>query len=293
MNYTKLDLIQGSPEWLAARRNYLTASDSSCLFELNPYKTKLQLFEEKAFGKEQPISDTKQTLFNIGHKAEEAGRNWYHKHFGIELKPAVLVSVPHPDILASLDGLNESKGFIFEAKYIGQEALDEVKKGNIKPNHDCQVQTQLLVSGAEKCVYFGLAPNGDAAIVDVYPNKDLQRDIAEAAAKFMADVRAGDAPEPSMRDFYTPEDPRFEMLRKLKEQGDQAADDFEALKRELTEHYSSYARIRAGGLTITRSFRKGAIQYAKIPQLKGVDLEKYRAKASETVTVRLDKKEFT
>ena len=51
------------------------------------------------------------------------------------------------------------------------------------------------------------------------------------------------------------------------------------------------ARVRAGGVTITRSLRAGNINYKSVPQLKGVDLERYRGKASEVVTVRIEKKE--
>ena len=43
-----LDLIQGSPEWLAARAQYFTASEAPAMLGLSKYKTRQELLREKA-----------------------------------------------------------------------------------------------------------------------------------------------------------------------------------------------------------------------------------------------------
>jgi putative phage-type endonuclease len=288
--YTKLDLIQGSKEWLAARLEHVTASNVPCLFNLSPYKTKLQYFEELTTKTEKPISDQTQVLFDIGHKAEAMGREYVEKHYGFECPASVVVSQRCPGLLASLDGFNETRKIIFEAKYVGAETLRKIKEeGTLPVHHEYQVQAQLLATGAEKCVYFALDPQGHAAVIELTPNADIQVEIIEAVQEFLSDLKEGKAPAPSMRDYIEIKDAKFEELERLKVQLDLTQKLFDEVKQELAEKYKDHTRIRSGLVTMVRSFRKGNIAYAKVPQLKGVDLEKYRGAAIESVTVRLEK----
>ena len=48
---------------------------------------------------------------------------------------------------------------------------------------------------------------------------------------------------------------------------------------------------RGGGVSISRSFPKGRIDYGSIPELDGVDLDKYRKEAKEQWTLRIAKSE--
>lgn len=286
MAFQRLDLIQGTPEWLAKRREHLTASQTPTLFDLNPYETRLQLFEEKALGMVPEIDAFKQRLYQKGHDAEDSGREWAKQKLGLAFEPAVLVSVEHPDLLASLDGM--AGDTIFEAKYMGAEKLRLVREGVIPPNHVCQVQAQLLVSGAAVAVYFAMTDGGEAAMAEIKPDRAYQEQIAESAAKFMAQVRAGEMPEPSERDFVTVQDPRFEELARLEGEKKAIAAKYDALEEELLGTYK-HRRFRAGPVSVTRFVQKGNVDYSKIPMLKGVDLDKYRKGPSERVRVTIKK----
>jgi putative phage-type endonuclease len=281
-----LNLEQGSTEWKAERLKRCTASQVPVLFNLSPYQTTLQLFEEKILGEEAPTTKSQELLFARGHEAEAVGRKWVQEKLGVDFKPAVALSLTTPDLLASLDGFDLKRNIIFEAKYMGKESLENVKKGIIKPNHAVQVQAQLLVTGAEKCVYFAMDGN-DAAMTDIYPD-NFQDDIPRVVEEFMKCVREGKAPEPSDRDFYSPDDERFKKLFELKLQADHASDEFDKLKAILAAEYN-HRRIKASGILMFRSVRKGNIQYGKIPDLKNIDLEQYRGKAIETISVKLEK----
>ncbi len=291
-SYERLELIQGTPEWLERRLKHATASNVPAIMGLSPYKTKLQYFEELTIGTSEEISDAKQKLFDIGHNAETKGREYLESHYGATFPPAVVVSIACPDLLASLDGFNEDADVIYESKYVGRDVLKRIReeKGWMPAHHECQIQAQLFATGAKMCVYFVLDPDGEAAVLEVLPNPDYMRDIAQAVTQFMKDVREGKAPDPSDKDFFTPADERFATLAELKRMADQAAEAFDALKEAVVEEYKDYKRIRAGGVTVTRSVRVGNIQYAKIPMLKNVNLEQYRGKPSVSVTVRLEKK---
>jgi len=290
--YQKLELIQGSEEWKAERLKHITASNVPAIMGLSPYKTKLQYFEELMGGEAEVISDAKQTLFDIGHNAEAKGREYVEGHYGATFPAVVVISTTCPDLLASLDGFNEEHGVIFESKYVGRDVLKRIReeKGWLPAHHECQIQTQLLATGAKMCVYFVLDPDGEAAVLEIQPNPEYMRDLAQAITQFMAGLREGKAPEPSDRDWHTPADERFATLAELKRKADEAAAAFDTHKEQLTKEYEEYKRIRSGGVTVVRSVRAGNIQYAKIPMLKNVNLEQYRGKSSVSVTVRLEKK---
>jgi putative phage-type endonuclease len=290
MSYRKINVAQGTEEWKAIRRQYLTASQAPVLFGISPYQSRLDLYEEKLFGREMPIDDFRVGLFAKAYEAEAQAREWILSHMGIRFAPSVLVSVEHPELLASLDGHDESGDVILEAKYMGTSSLAEMKNHQFKPHHICQIQAQLLVSGAKKCMYFATDPNGEAAVAEIEPDPSYQGEIARLAEAFMRDLRAGEAPEPSDRDTLVVEDdPRFEELQAARAVLDQAEAHFEKLKKAIAKEYEKHRRIRCGEITFTRSLRKGNVQYAKIPELKSIDLEKYRGAPIETVTVRFGK----
>lgn len=287
IHYRVLPLEQGSDAWKQARFDYFTASDAGVLFDLHPNKTRYSAFIEKLTRTERKVSASTQTLFEIGHQAEAKGRQYVESTMGVCVPPAVVVSEDTPDLLASLDGFDTKKGIIFEAKYIGRDALDDVKRGKVKPHHECQVQAQLYVTGAEKCIYFALDPNGEAAVLTIKPDTTLQRQIAEGAAKFMRDLRAGIEPSLSMRDTFTPTgDARFLDMMRLNLEIKEREEKLEQLRETVLKDYADHYRVASDGVLITRSIRKGSVQYAKIPQLKGVDLDKYRAASKEIVTIR-------
>ena len=48
-------------------------------------------------------------------------------------------------------------------------------------------------------------------------------------------------------------------------------------------------REKGCGISVVKTERKGSVEYAKIPELKGIDLEPYRKKSSVVTTVNLEK----
>jgi putative phage-type endonuclease len=296
MSYRILDLKQGSQEWKEARFDHLTASQAPILFEQSPHQTRLQLFHEKVSRKEREVTQKQSTLFDIGHSAEVKGREYIRSSLKLALEPAVLESKEVPDILASLDGFDAERGIIFEAKYVGAEALDDVRRGKLKPHHETQVQAQLYVSNATECIYFALDPRGEAAICRIRPDYALQKEIIREAVEFMAAVRSGTEPEPGPRDYVDIVDSRLERMAELKALIEANRLGLEGLEEELTklkdEVVSQYteSRIRGSGLTLVRSVRRGSVDYKRIPQLRGVDLDRYRAAAKEVVTLKWEKK---
>jgi hypothetical protein len=153
----------------------------------------------------------------------------------------------------------------------------------------CQVQAQLLATGADKCIYFGMKKSGEAIITEIAPDAAYLDGLAKDIVKFMDDVRAGNAPEPGARDYILMDDPEFAELARLEHIRKQAEKDGKVLKAKLSEKYAKTARIRSNGMIMYRSTVTASIPYAKIPEVLSLDLEKYRPKSRTQVTFKLDK----
>ena len=86
------------------------------------------------------------------------------------------------------------------------------------------------------------------------------------------------------KDFVYHEDEEWSLTSKKWLDIQSQIESLENQEKGLREHLISLAdgkNSQGGGLRISRSMRKGTVQYSQIPQLKEVDLEKYRKGPSE------------
>ncbi len=182
--YVDLGLEQGTPEWINARYEYVTASEVAPILGIKDYKTRTEIMTIKLTRREPVVSGFKQRLFEMGHLAEESARKWAAQVLNIHFRPMCLKSKSFPHLMASLDGFDVERGLILEAKYLGEASCKDVKERKIKASHAAQVQTQLLVSGAKKAMYFAMDPQGNAEVVAIYPDAEMQHRIVTETQKF-------------------------------------------------------------------------------------------------------------
>lgn len=287
LQFEIIELEQGTPEWLSVRLNHVTASNVPAIQNISPYKTRLEYFEELFNKKTKPIANNH--AMQIGHQVEIAGREYCESHYGFKMSPAVVKSKVIPDLLASLDGFNIDQEIIFESKYVGAEVLKSILESKIPDHHYAQVQSQLLATGAKQCIYFAQNPAGEVAIVEIKPSAKAMTQISEDVTKFMQDVREGNFPEPSDRDFISVNDLDLETLRLLKLDIDKRSEEYDTIKKRLDEKYKDVYRLKGNGVMMYRSIVKGSVQYAKIPELQTLNLDAYRAKPRTQVTFKLTK----
>ena len=290
-SYVEFKLVQGSPEWKAARLRHVTASNVAAVLGQSPYKTKLQYFEELISGEEPVVSEAKQKLFDIGHNAEIEGRKWLEQEQGEKFPPMVVVPNDVPCLMASLDGFNVEDNSIFESKYVGAAALSALQKnpGAIPNHHMIQVQAQLLATNARGCHYFAMDTSGESVLVWVTPCLQMMDEIKTEVNAFYADLLDGKAPEPSDADWLVTQDSRFARMFEIKNHLEEMEKEFDKLKEEVAKEYTA-KRVRSNGLTMVRSITKGNISYKDVPEIQGVDLEKYRGKSRSSVTIKYDRK---
>jgi putative phage-type endonuclease len=150
-----LNLIQGSPEWHAARAEHFCASDAPAMLGLSKYKTRTQLLTEKKTGITPEVDVGTQMLFDKGHEAEALARPLAETVIADELYPAIGTEVVEGlKLLASFDGLTMLEDKIFEHKLYNQALADFIRLNDDLPDtHWPQVEHQLLVSGADECLF--------------------------------------------------------------------------------------------------------------------------------------------
>lgn len=146
-----LNLLQGSDEWLAARANHNTASEASAMMGCG-YKSRTELLRIKATGDEEVFDAATLARFERGHEVEALARPIAEGIIGDELFPVTALA-DDGVLLASFDGVTMCESVIWECKSWNKSKVGALAAGEVPLVDYWQVVQQLLVSGADKCLY--------------------------------------------------------------------------------------------------------------------------------------------
>lgn len=143
-------------EWLEERKKGIGGSDAATILGLNPYKTNMQLWEEKT-GKRQAEDISEKEYVKYGTNAEDLLRELFkldYPKYEVKHDENTIIKHPkYPFLFASLDGtlIDKETGEmgILEIKTtnILQSMQKEKWKEKIPDNYYCQVLHYLNVTG--------------------------------------------------------------------------------------------------------------------------------------------------
>jgi len=154
MNATILNLVQGSREWHEFRATSDGASEAPVMMGKSKYQSRSDLLKLKSTGIAPDVDSNTQTLFDRGHATEIGGRAMAEKIIGEEFSPVVMSkSIDGLNLSASLDGINFDGNIIFEHKLYSAALGEAINANEIAEHYTIQMDQQLLVSGAEKCLF--------------------------------------------------------------------------------------------------------------------------------------------
>ncbi|MBS9780923.1 MAG: YqaJ viral recombinase family protein [Gammaproteobacteria bacterium] len=284
-----INLTQGTTEWLDWRKTVFTASDAPAMMDVSKYKSRKELIKEKATGISKPITPELQAIFDEGHTTEDLARPIIENEIGQTLYNVVAVSDTHPHIAASFDGITMDDSTIFEHKVYrdskaSRQRYDLAKDGKLLDMDMIQVQQQLLVSNADKCLFVvsdGTREN--MATVTVLPNKELQTEIIDGWEKFKKDVE-------NYTDAVSADEDLTSLYReysKAKAIADEANANVKNIETEIKKRAKTITdktgaiEIIGQGFGIHLMTRKGNVDYSKIEVLKDIDLEQYRKPSTQ------------
>jgi len=281
---TIVNLVQGSQAWHDHRRRYRNASETPAVLGVSPWVTPYQLWQQK-LGLTTPEVNAAMLK---GTELEPAARAAYEARTGLVMQPLVLVD---GDYSASLDGLTLGGERILEIKcpYRGQASSlwQAVEAGELPEHYRWQVQHQLMVTGAEVADVF-VFDGTDGLLLPVEPDPSSWDQVRSAWDAFAAFVEKAEPPPLTERDVRVRDDAEWLQAaltyRELRTASDELGKAMEEVKAKLVG-LTSHAKEQGGGVTVTRLWKRGNIDYKRVPELRGVDLEPYRQSAREETRI--------
>lgn len=283
---TYIQLEQGSSKWLEHRKQYRNASETPAVMGASPWVTPFQLWELRTGRREQQIN----YAMRRGSALEPAARAAYEALTGHIIQPRVVVDGEYS---ASLDGITFDGELIVEIKVPMKGAASDlwqgVASGEVPQHYWLQVQHQLMVSGAKQAelfVYDGDSQQGIGTTVNADPKAFA--DIRTAWDAFMVHIETDTPPELTERDKQVRTDAEWVEAAAVyvarKEAMDSAKAELERARAALLA-LANHPSVTGGGVTVSRFFKKGAVDYRKAATETGADLEAYRKQGATDVRV--------
>jgi len=273
------NLVQQSKEWLEFRQNKIGSSDAPVIMEVSPWKTQFQLWEEKIGVRKQYKTEAMQRGLELENKA----RSVFETKTNLCMLPEVINHPQFDWMIASLDGIDIGRKHIVEIKCAGSQDHSLAKEGKVPEKYYPQIQHQLEVCGLEMAYYFSF-DGEDGVIVEVEKDQKYIDEMVVKEEEFWKRILDFSPPETSLRDYNIRSDDMWvkvceewkEVYSKLKE--------LETKEKDLREsiiHLTNNQNTRGGGIQVSKVIRQGNVEYSKIPELQGINLNLYRKKPTE------------
>lgn len=272
---------QNTADWLEIRKNHIGSSDSPIIMGVSKFKrsdgrrkTPYILWLEKLDLIEK---DTPNLSMRFGIENEETARKSYEEITGEMVYPHVCFHKDYKFMMASLDGINLKKDKIVEIKNAGKEDHETARQGKIPSHYYPQLQHQLDCCDLEHMDYFSFN-QGKGICVKVYRDEKYIKDLHEKLEKFWECLYNFKTPDLTEDDYIERDsswNEKAEELWRIKQKKAAILSQEKEIEKELkrlSDNKSSFC----GNMIYSKSFAKGIVDYSLIPELQGVDLEKYR-----------------
>jgi predicted phage-related endonuclease len=160
-----------------------------------------------------------------------------------------------------------------------QPARSHIRGGSRIPSrYQAQLQHQLEVSGAEQAHYWSFH-GSDGILIEIRPDREYAKRLVEAETAFWQRVKDNRWPEVANDELDLSADPKWRQAalryREVRHRLESAALEEHQLRATL-ERLATARRSYGCGVEVLKSSRKGAVNYAAVPELRGVNLEPYR-----------------
>jgi putative phage-type endonuclease len=270
---------QNTPEWLEMRKDHIGASDAPVIMQVSPYATPYELWLEKLSIKEKEDN----WGMEQGRIKEPIARAELEKQTGLMFMPTVRFHPQYKWMMASLDAIDLEEKYIAEIKCPGLEDHSIAEAGKVPEKYFPQIQHQLEVTGLEMAYYFSF--HASVGVLVKVPRDDKYiKNMIEKEQEFYECVQQLNPPKITDRDYVEVTDESWlntAMKWKLINQQLKALEEQEKELRQGLISNSPHANCMGAGIKVSKTIRKGNIDYSKITELKNVDLEQYRKPSAE------------
>jgi predicted phage-related endonuclease len=192
---------------MQVRRSYIGGSDARVIMGEDE-RALVRLWREKR-GEEEPEDLSNNLIVQLGLETERLNRLWYQRNTGNAVSQ-VQRQVRHPVnrwMGATLDGIVEATGAVFEAKFMLPWSFSEEAAA---AKHMAQLQHNMWVVNAREAVLSIITGGGKWVEMTIPADSLYQHLLITAEKKFWRCVETGEPPRVFLVD---PPKPRIEAVR--------------------------------------------------------------------------------
>ncbi len=275
---------QNTPEWLEMRKNKIGASDAAVIMGVSPWKTQYQLWEEKL---DLVATQVQNSAMKRGHDLEERARHELEKMTGLFLLPQVKFHASLPWMMASLDAIDPESKHIAEIKCPNKEDHQVALSGKVPEKYIPQLQHQLEVCELEMGYYFSF--NGtEGALVKIFRDDKYIKQMIKKEKEFWECMQELIPPAMTSKDYEVKSGDLWDIAASQWISVNQQLKEVEKQEKQLRETLISMSQNKnavGGGIRITKVLRKGAVEYAAIPEVQNINLDLYRKKPVQSYRI--------
>jgi len=218
---------------------------------------------------------------------EPIARAKYELLTGKTYTPLMVENATFDYMRVTLDGINEEKTHLIEIKYVGKEFKTDIFFD--KPHYRAQIQYQLGVCGVSKGTLIQINDSEEIHCTEVEADRDfIHETLFPAIKNFWFKVVTKEAPPLTAKDKIELNDSAtlvtLKRMMAIKKKLDPLTEEYEALEAKVKELPKANYIFKFGKINMVE--RVGAVDYSKIPQLEGIDLDQYRKKSSVSMQVK-------
>src|SRR5262244_410626 len=174
-----------------ARRSFIGGSDARIIMGIDEAAL-IRLWQEKR-GEAEPEDLSGNLIVQLGTATEDLNRTWYERNTGRRVTD-IQRRVKHsaiPWMVATLDGLVEGSGAVFEAKFMLPWSFSEEAAAE---KHMAQVQHNMWVTNATDAVLSIITGGGKWVEIKISADPLYQHLLLTAEKKFWRCVGSGEPP---------------------------------------------------------------------------------------------------
>lgn len=277
----RIDLEQGSQEWLEFRRNHIGSTDAYVIEGISPWQTPYELYFQKMNGTETPDN----WAMKKGRELEPIARQMFIIEKNIFIDPCVGISEERSWQSASLDGISEDGQIIAEIKCGSEDLYLQACNDEIPIYYRVQIQHQLCVSKAVKCYYVAFY-NNRIKVIEVFPDWEFIENMIQKQENFLNLLHKMEPPPMTDEDYTSIESERgSQMLREYHSLGlqeKQIKDKRDELKQQIIQINPQRNFILDG----FKVYQKSNVSYnTKKMALDGINIEAYRSTSKPFWTI--------
>jgi putative phage-type endonuclease len=255
------------------RRAFIGGSDARVIMG-NDESALKRLWREKR-GELEPQDHSGNLLVQLGVATEHLNRQWYERTTGQVIKE-VQSWVRHPVLrwmAATLDGIVEGSGSVFEAKFMLPWSFSEEAAAE---KHMAQVQHNMWVTNASAAVLSIITGGGKWVEITIPADSLYQHLLLTAEKKFWRCVESGEPPR-----LFMSQSPRarIEAVRIVDMSASNAWAEYSGVFRRTREAYLEHENAKAELKTLMPEDAKEAIGHgihARRSKSRAVTIDRVR-----------------